>query len=510
MVLKAQSAIEFISVYGFAILLIAIFVGVTAIFISLPKSVIPAQCQFYDGFSCSDTIYTAVAPGAGYQSQILVVAVDSQPGVLHISSFNANLNFGNSISGNCFPSTVLDGETTYCIANFAGSPPVGQVYAGAMNVISNYCANGVYNINNASCASGSSYSFAGFVRAQASSSTNAGFGVSHVPITIQNNQNTIVPAGFQQMVSFNPSSAPYSSYERSNLGNIAFYYGGGQLYSWCESGCTANSANAIFWVKLPIFLTSNAYSQNSLSISMYFLPNVIQYTGIYTGEAPQLSCNNPSNTLAGCGPGQYGEYDNGKQIFNFYDNFAGNTLALWWNTSTVTSVFVGNGIAFTSSVGGTRALTTFINYSRNIVIEGLLKSTGANPTFGLVYSDAMTQNGYIAVYTTNSGCLGADVTCILKASSGTNSGLAVSTSQISSATVYQVESFSVGASTLNSLDNYNVIPLSTSDISYTSKPIGIYAIWNDKKILAQWFRVRDYPPNGAMPNANFGSFVAGS
>ena len=43
--------------------------------------------------------------------------------------------------------------------------------------------------------------------------------------------------------------------------------------------------------------------------------------GVVTGEAPQLSCNNPANTQTGCAAGQYGKYDNGKNVFSFYSNF---------------------------------------------------------------------------------------------------------------------------------------------------------------------------------------------
>src|SRR5271156_664765 len=65
------------------------------------------------------------------------------------------------------------------------------------------------------------------------------------PIIITNNQGSATGVNFQQMIMFNAIS--YSSYEANDLGNIRFYQGSNQLYSWCESGCSSFSPNAIFW-----------------------------------------------------------------------------------------------------------------------------------------------------------------------------------------------------------------------------------------------------------------------
>jgi hypothetical protein len=51
--------------------------------------------------------------------------------------------------------------------------------------------------------------------------------------------------------------------------------------------------------------------------------NISMFNNFTTGEAPNLSAS-------------YGQYDNGKYVFNFYDNFAGNTLDSQWNESNST------------------------------------------------------------------------------------------------------------------------------------------------------------------------------
>ena len=57
------------------------------------------------------------------------------------------------------------------------------------------------------------------------------------------------------MINFNPQT--YNAYETNDLGNIRFYQGSQNLYSWCESGCNdIVSTNAVFWVKVPSFTTA--------------------------------------------------------------------------------------------------------------------------------------------------------------------------------------------------------------------------------------------------------------
>jgi hypothetical protein len=146
--------------------------------------------------------------------------------------------------------------------------------------------------------------------------------IAYVPITITNSQSSATSSNFQQMVTFNPSAAAYSANEAANLGNIRFYQGFTELYSWCESGCSSGSSSAVFWVKLP----SGVAASNSLGLTMSFLPTTTQYDGVYAGEAPQWTCTTPTNTVSGCSAGQYAKYDNGRAIFNLYDNFAGSTL----------------------------------------------------------------------------------------------------------------------------------------------------------------------------------------
>ncbi|MGC8647941.1 MAG: hypothetical protein ACP5SJ_00380, partial [Candidatus Micrarchaeia archaeon] len=276
---KGQSALEFLSTYAFAFLTISIVLLLLIMFSSIPKSSLPEQCSFYSGFQCLDSALVVNASGA---PELLVIASDSEPGVVNISSFSAFLNFHSSKSGYCVPSVATAGEKVYCIANFTGSGvTLGSVYTGTFRVSANYCANSPANIS-AYCPSGSEYTYGGSIRAQA---TKAVLSNSYyMPITITNTQNSAVPSHFQQMIQFSPST--YAIEEAPDLGNIRFYYGSKELYSWCEANCqSSDSANAIFWVRLPQSIPPG----QSMTIDMYFLPRSVDYSGVHAGEAPQLS-----------------------------------------------------------------------------------------------------------------------------------------------------------------------------------------------------------------------------
>ena len=69
---------------------------------------------------------------------------------------------------------------------------------------------------------------------------------------------------------------------------------------------------------------------------------------INTGEAPQLTCPNPSDT-ASCST--YAEYDDGANVFNFYSDFKGTSLntSKWTATGTIT---INNGLSISYASSG--------------------------------------------------------------------------------------------------------------------------------------------------------------
>ena len=155
-------------------------------------------------------------------------------------------------------------------------------------------------------------------------------GMFYAPVTLTNDQGSATGSNFQQKIVVPPS---YSPYESADLGNIRFYQGSTELYSWCESSCTKGSA-ALFWVNL-----KNGMVANSNTIVYMVLENTVtvDYDGVYAGECP--SCSGP-----------YAEYDNGASVFNYYLDFAGSSVPSGW--SETGNAIISNGLTLTSPSSG--------------------------------------------------------------------------------------------------------------------------------------------------------------
>ncbi len=315
-------------------------------------------------------------------------------------------------------------------------------------------------------------------------------------IQFSNNQSNVTGNNFQQLLSFNPST--YAAGESNDLGNIRFYLGSDELHSWCESGCTSYSTNATFWILVP----TGIMARGNVIVTVRSLPAGTEYDGVYAGEAPQLSCNNPANTISGCTAGQYGKYDNGKAVFNFYDNFAGNTLNPRWNTSGSLSIArVNNGI--NGSYEG--ELYTGIPQTNSIALDSYEtiaspydqgEYVGFSKVLGSGYPTAiyalLVDTYYTGAHLTfSSGLsyLGNDQNFVNQTSPP--SGSYVLTEELSSSK--QIFMYNYGHQNLTT--NAKIEPV---DFNQIGLRIGS---WANNNGHFRWVRTRAYPPNGVMPTA---------
>ncbi len=333
----------------------------------------------------------------------------------------------------------------------------------------------------------------------------------YISVNVINSQNTATGTNFQQMVYFNPSSSSYSSYENSDLGNIRFYAGSTELYSWCESGCSSTSSNAIFWINTgSLNIGANSYA----IINLTFEPTSTEYDGIFAGEAPQLSAT-------------YGLYDNGAKIFPFYDNFKGTTLNTnLWNPivkSSSASYSINNGITFTlTAASNSIALYSVNKFNPANYIEEQNISSINNPVTDAEYtSDWFTSPPSSTGYFTNNYrfellntgtntqyrmCVdynsGASGTC------GAATGTAYTTNNIFGGVwsstgieyIYQnyVNEYSYGDSTLSITPSYFAIELNE------------YTTGGTMSATVNYARLRSYPPNGVMPTFTLSSLQSRS
>ncbi len=165
-----------------------------------------------------------------------------------------------------------------------------------------------------------------------SNSVSASSSISYakqVPLFINNNLSVGTPTHFDERLVVN--SSQYSSYENANLSNVFFSDSAGNVIpSWMQSGNSNSDNNTTYWLKL----NNSIPAHSTYALNMDFGTTGTITFGPNIGEAPQLSK-------------VYGHYDDGANVFNFYDNFSGTSLktSLWKAShSAVTSV--NNGITF--------------------------------------------------------------------------------------------------------------------------------------------------------------------
>ncbi|MDE1868452.1 MAG: hypothetical protein KGH60_00585 [Candidatus Micrarchaeota archaeon] len=477
---KAQSAIEFLSTYAFAFLIIGVALALLFVFSTIPQTYLPTVCSFYNGFSQScDAIYYNTTNGAN----LTVIATDATPGVINVSSFSAYINFGTSTAGTCSPTVALAGQTIYCTANLAQKPHLGTIYTGTFNVKANYCANAPSNISNSTCPSSTAFYYSGQIRVQAAPYRYSG--IFFVPITITNSQTTAAQGPFQQMIQFVPND--YVSHENGNLGNIRFYYGNRELASWCESNCTNSSTHlATFWIKLP----SGIPASSSAVVNMYILPKSVNYDGSYAGEAPQLS---PS----------YAKYDNGANVFNFYDDFNGTSLSPKWVVKGV-SYTVSNSIAITSVGGPSNSIYATASFSPPAAFDAYSQLQVASWGDGQLGALAGSQLPALAgayLY----GWSGAASTPIIEAVAN-NAGTETVTNYATGA--FHVYSVIYTSSNVVSEQDYaSQYSVNSGVPSVALNPqivVGSGGSGSTSNQATKWYRVRSYPPNNVMPSTSFG------
>jgi len=340
----------------------------------------------------------------------------------------------------------------------------------------------------------------------------------------------------------------YSSYYTCNLNNAEFFFANGTIAtSWLEgniinemtanSACTSSSshnslvdsANVLYWVLDPskYFLPANTGTQTYNTIYLGWAGNVISpsntlLSNTLTGEAPQLSCAQPWNTIIGCGSGtsSYGYYDNGNMVFNanglgLYQNFIGtNTPSGWTKTDPSGQFTQDNGVILNAkgaTVPSANLITISTNYglNPNQILDTLASSSAVNG------GDDASGPGYMGINDLGGGYGFKSVSWQLSGLSQI-AGSAYTTGPTISA-VYKPPNVNTktndvltiywpSTSTASFYDNYNALDTGTitSSIPTTNLAIGIE--WSSGNAVGhvQWIRSRAYPPNGAMPTVTYG------
>ncbi|MDE1762410.1 MAG: hypothetical protein KGH78_04445 [Candidatus Micrarchaeota archaeon] len=454
----AQSAMEYLMTYGWAILVIAIVLG-GAYSLGLfgsGSAAVSTSCLAQSGFLCTTPILNtngilAVEFGQISPSPITItglgcttsstaptsseqVSTTVQPGSTLVLAFSCPLS-SNALSST-FTGVLW---ITYNTPSQGGIvSELGSVSARVStsgNVIAaeggGSSAGSLTSSTTTSTTSTSSTSTTA-TSTTSSTSTSTVTTIHYVPITLTNSQSNSIAAGTPVPIAINSNS--YSSNIASDWDNVLFTTGaagaGSNINAWIEANPQNSAVNTIVWVKLP---GSIAGSGGTLTIYMNFMPSSQFSSSGPLGEAPQYSAT-------------YGQYDDGGVMgFTAYTGFEGSSFSSPWYAN---GGSVSNG--YTASIGSG-------NY-------------WAIPGESTNYGSGIAYMGIASISGSPLACWDNGSTCVF-------------------------ESF-VNAAGIISLAN-----------SGTSSFFIIDSLGQAVTETAYWAFVAPYPPGGTYPGAGFGSLV---
>ncbi|ASI14087.1 cell surface protein [Candidatus Mancarchaeum acidiphilum] len=134
---EAQSALEYLVTYGWAILIIAIIVSLLYFFVAVPSSVIPNSCSFTTGANCEDM--ELGSNSISHTSTISLLLTNSKDYAIKDPSITVEYNKVN-VTHSCYPSYVLPGGSIICIANMSTYLPTNAYAYGNLYLNSDDCA----------------------------------------------------------------------------------------------------------------------------------------------------------------------------------------------------------------------------------------------------------------------------------------------------------------------------------------------------------------------------------
>ena len=133
---EAQSALEYLVTYGWAILIIAIIVSLLYFFVAVPSSVVPNSCSFVTGANCEDMELGSNT--ISHTSTISLLITNNKDYAIKDPSITVEYNKVN-VTHSCYPSYVLPGGSIICIANLSTFLPINAYAYGNLYLNSEDC-----------------------------------------------------------------------------------------------------------------------------------------------------------------------------------------------------------------------------------------------------------------------------------------------------------------------------------------------------------------------------------
>lgn len=134
---NAQSSVEYIVIYGWALVILAIVVAILFYSLSIPKTITPNTCTFSSSLLCSDIVI-----GSNQITGLTIITFqlsNGQPYPIANPTASVNIDGVNTSYVACSPALVLPGGTALCSIQTAFQSSLGQFASGGIYVIVGNC-----------------------------------------------------------------------------------------------------------------------------------------------------------------------------------------------------------------------------------------------------------------------------------------------------------------------------------------------------------------------------------
>ena len=135
---RQQAALEYLSVYATAILMITVAAVLLYHILITPSSRVPNTCTFAGGVTCADILLSSNSMTGN--TAIMVVLNNAGSASIQSPSARVSINGVNTSSSNCLPSYVKAGGSIVCVINVTGRPGVNQLLGGKVYLTEQNCA----------------------------------------------------------------------------------------------------------------------------------------------------------------------------------------------------------------------------------------------------------------------------------------------------------------------------------------------------------------------------------
>ncbi|MDE1851592.1 MAG: hypothetical protein KGH69_02805 [Candidatus Micrarchaeota archaeon] len=428
--MKEQSAVEFLTIYGFMFVIIGVTITIIAFVAYTTNGYIPQQCSGLTGLNCQFVIYYSNSLQAN--AIITMQLTNSQSVPINISNITVSVrNF--TFNGTCSPQFINPSGWTVCTIQGPYTPTLGSQIQGSYIIRAKYCNSPISNLNQTSC-NFEKVSYVGTFMTTASklsttttSSTSttstASTTSSTSTTTTSTSTSTTSTVAYVYCSGGGTNGVYYAPISSTGVGtwSVGTNY---PLSSWGEQGCVAYN-NIIYCV--------GGQSGGTNTQTVYYAP--ISSTGVGTWTATtsyptsytyRIQCVNSNNYIY-C----IGGYYSASSISNvYYAPISSTGVGTWTSTTNYPTVIWGhicsatNGVAY--CVGGTNSIsdTSAAYYSPLSSTGAGLWGTGtAYPRIVEEAGCTAAPSGYIYCATGgfNNGALNAKASYYAAISSGVGS-----------------------------------------------------------------------------------------